>query len=376
MKPLDPRSESAATPKVHPHTFATLDGLRGVAAIAVVLFHYPALVGRQIVPQGYLAVDFFFLLSGFVLTFAYQGRLASGWSLRQFLRVRVARLYPLYCLGLLFGFLVNRLQAIHGTSVGSTSTVLTFLGLGLVFLPYMGGPGTVIFPLNMPSWSVLMELLANVIHAVFYKRPSTMKLLAGIVIGLTGILIAAIRLGNFDFGATNPFAVFALFRVLCSYSLGILLFRFWQKTSVRWKVSPGVISILLVAILAAPIPGRFLVAYEVLASLLLFPMLVFAGASTQPKPRYLRVFLLLGQASYAIYVLQAPLVQLYTRIWANVAHHSAEVYRPWSGLLYACLLVALALFVDYVYDLPARALLKRWLTKGEAKTQRATIATR
>lgn len=373
---MNAKHESAATANGHRHSFATLDGLRGVAAIAVVLFHYPSLVGRQIVPQGYLAVDFFFLLSGFVLTFAYQGRLASGWSLNQFLRVRIARLYPLYCLGLLFGFLVNRLQAMHGTSVGSTTTVLTMLGLGLFFLPYVCGHGTVIFPLNMPSWSVLMELLANVIHAVFYRRPSTTKLLVGVVIGLSGTLIAAIRLGNFDFGATNPFAVFALFRVLCSYSLGILLFRFWQKTRVRWRVSPVVISILLIAILAAPVPGRFLIAYEVLAAVLLFPLLVFAGASTQPKPRYLRIFLLLGQASYAIYVLQAPLVQLYLRAWANVTHHSAEFYRPWSGLLYACLLVGLALLVDYVYDLPARALLKRWLTKGDTKAQPATIVSR
>jgi peptidoglycan/LPS O-acetylase OafA/YrhL len=91
--------------------FTLLDALRGIAALVVVQFHLHELFGRLIFPHGYLAVDFFFMLSGFVLRFAYQQRLDTGWSLSRFLRVRLIRLYPLYLLGLLLGlgmFLLDR----------------------------------------------------------------------------------------------------------------------------------------------------------------------------------------------------------------------------------------------------------------------------
>jgi peptidoglycan/LPS O-acetylase OafA/YrhL len=84
-----------------PHQFATLDGLRGVAAIAVTSLHFRFELGKFLLPHSYLAVDFFFVLSGFVLAYAYEDRLSEGMKPIQFLRLRVIRLYPLYLIGTL-----------------------------------------------------------------------------------------------------------------------------------------------------------------------------------------------------------------------------------------------------------------------------------
>lgn len=136
------------------HAFVTLDGLRGLAAVAVVLFHTPELFGPGLFPAaGYLAVDFFFTLSGFVLAFAYQARLDKGLPTGQFLRVRIARLYPLYLLSLLVGISGAFLQGAFRVHA-SGAIMLAAACLGLFLLPVAGTPTGYIFPYNQPAWSV------------------------------------------------------------------------------------------------------------------------------------------------------------------------------------------------------------------------------
>lgn len=80
-------------------TFHTLDGLRGVAAGTVLIYHFPSLWSPASAPSAYLAVDLFFLMSGFVIEHAYGQRLATGLGVRRFLLLRLIRLYPLYLVG-------------------------------------------------------------------------------------------------------------------------------------------------------------------------------------------------------------------------------------------------------------------------------------
>src|SRR5215210_2241655 len=83
--------------------YHSLNGLRGLAALIVVLFHAAALIGTQLAPGGYLAVDLFFILSGFVIAHAYDHRFAEGLGPLAFIRYRIIRFYPLYLLGLAIG---------------------------------------------------------------------------------------------------------------------------------------------------------------------------------------------------------------------------------------------------------------------------------
>ena len=150
------------------HKLLALDALRGVAACTVVLFHRAS---RMPFPKGYLAVDFFFMLSGFVLTFAYQEKLDGGWSTRDFLATRIARLYPLYLLGFVLGLLVALSDpAIHFGPQGWVSAIPNLLLLPAWVGPHSKPPHA--FPYNIPAWSLFFEVVANVLHALFLRRRS------------------------------------------------------------------------------------------------------------------------------------------------------------------------------------------------------------
>lgn len=350
------------TPKGH--AFVTLDGLRGLAAAAVVLFHVPELFGLALFPSGYLAVDFFFTLSGFVLAFAYQTRLDKGLPTGQFLRVRIARLYPLYVLSLLVGIggaFVQGAFRIHAS--GPIMLVAAFLGLFL--LPVAGTPTGYIFPYNQPAWSVFFELVANNLHAVFYRGASTRRLVYGGLIAFLGLLLAVHRLGNLNFGAYSESAAWAIFRVFGSYTLGMLVYRVWQSRHIP-QVPAIVPAACLLLILAARVPTSMRGGYDLLAATCLFPLLtLFAAASETPK-WLSRPFLSLGAASYAVYVLQYPFIRVFTRAWTRVAHQPPQQVAPWSGLLLLLLLLVTAYAADAVYDLPARARLRTWLLPQRA----------
>ena len=135
--------------------------------------------------KGYLAVDFFFMLSGFVLAFGYQRRLDGGWSTKDFLATRLARLYPLYLLGLMLGFVVSVADPAMQMGVHGWESAV----LNLFMLPAWVSrhPGPLhAFPYNIPAWSLLFEIVANVIHALFLRRRSTGFLIAIIAISAAG----------------------------------------------------------------------------------------------------------------------------------------------------------------------------------------------
>ncbi len=182
-----PRDQPGGESLEKPHQFVTLDALRGVAAIAVMSYHSTPILRHQPFLRGELAVDFFFMLSGFVLTFAYGNRLDAGWGTGAFLKTRLARLYPLYALGLVLGgsfLLAVAPRAQRGT------TALAFAA-GLVVCPspwtFPGGMPW-IFPLNFPTWSLFYEAVANVVHALFLRRRSA-ALVGSLVVVAGGLLV-------------------------------------------------------------------------------------------------------------------------------------------------------------------------------------------
>ena len=108
--------------------FITLDALRGVAAFPVVYLHAQRMFGPQLFPHAHLAVDFFFLLSGFVMAYVYQDRLDQGWTVMGFMRVRILRLYPLYLVGIVGGTVFYLLEGFYGKSNLSFSGIAGLFG--------------------------------------------------------------------------------------------------------------------------------------------------------------------------------------------------------------------------------------------------------
>jgi peptidoglycan/LPS O-acetylase OafA/YrhL len=135
-----------------PH-FVVLDGLRGVAALCVVIFHFGEMVisdySKLWIGHGYLAVDFFFCLSGFVLGYAYDDRITTM-GLGSFFKARLIRLHPLVVFGSVLGLI-----AFYANPFGVPP------GYGMIPYAAIHGGGQSLFGLNAPSWSLFWEYVAT-----------------------------------------------------------------------------------------------------------------------------------------------------------------------------------------------------------------------
>jgi peptidoglycan/LPS O-acetylase OafA/YrhL len=338
------------------HDFVTLDGLRGIAAVAIVTYHFPAFWQHTVTLfESYLAVDFFFVLSGFVLMHAYEQKLRDGMSPLHFMLVRLIRLYPLYLLALILAVLPYAWAALHSTLDGkSPSMLLADVAFAIPMLPspIRGDP----FPLNPPAWSLFFELLANTVFAL-NGRNLTAKRLSVIVAASGLILCCAVVLGWFGFGIAHGAMdagwsgssfVAGLVRVSFSFFAGALIYRVWQKWPNQFHLPVVLIVATLVAVLSAHPPVFLGRVYDLTVTIIVFPALVLIGASSKPSGNWARVFLVLGLASYGVYVLQVPVYT--TRLWVL----GVSSFTPSSGIAFVAFLFLFALTTHYLFDVPFR----------------------
>ena len=181
---------SAAFADTKPH-YDILDGLRGVAAIMVVWFHlfeaYATSHLDQRINHGYLAVDFFFILSGFVIGYAYDDRWKKKMSVKDFLKRRLIRLHPMVVMGAVIGAVMFYFQgcSVWDVSAVSLSMLLTATLLNALLIP--ATPGSEIrglgemYPLNGPSWSLFFEYIGNVLYALFIRKLPTRRGMSGVM---------------------------------------------------------------------------------------------------------------------------------------------------------------------------------------------------
>ena len=185
------RISAAAFADTKPH-YELLDGLRGVAALLVVFYHIFeglsfAAGGTLIttINHGYLAVDFFFILSGFVIGYAYDDRLGKTMSLGNFFKRRLIRLHPMIVMGAVIGAITFCIQGSvqwDGTKI-ATSMVMLALLCAMFFIPAVPGVRYEVrgngemFPLNGPSWSLFFEYIGNILYALFIHRLSKVRCL-------------------------------------------------------------------------------------------------------------------------------------------------------------------------------------------------------
>ncbi len=196
----DTRISAAAFADTKPH-YDLLDGLRGVAALMVIFYHVFEGFATSPIDQrfnhGYLAVDFFFILSGFVIGFAYDDRWKTK-KTKDIVKRRLIRLHPLVILGAVFGVIAFCLQGCEkwdGTQVPASAVMVAFL-IGMFLIPAVPGTGPEVrgngemFPLNGPSWSLFFEYIGNLLYALLIRRMSTRAL--SVLVGLAGVGLASI----------------------------------------------------------------------------------------------------------------------------------------------------------------------------------------
>jgi peptidoglycan/LPS O-acetylase OafA/YrhL len=335
---------------------ASLDGLRGVAAAAVVWFHLTGEAFGVATPfRGYLAVDFFFILSGLVIASAYEARLLTGMSLLTFSKIRLIRLYPLIALGLICGF-ISKLVGFHGNHIGSLAAAAVS---GLFLIPYAGlhGAKVALFPLDVPLWSLMFELLANFFYAAAARCGSRVLKIVGaaaIIIGGGVILYNAIIGNRFEGGDSFPTVWFGFAWVSCMFFIGVGL----QKMLATWRVSmlpsvpfPILGVALLLVLFAGPSFGR---AYDLVAAMVIFPIIVALGTKDCISSSWRPWALLAGALSYPVYV-------LHDATFAHFTHFRGHSQMATLGAMaFAFILILLTGYAAMRwYDEPVRSWLGR-----------------
>jgi peptidoglycan/LPS O-acetylase OafA/YrhL len=322
---------------------AGLDALRGYAAIAVMLMHASVLLDAPwLMPSGFLAVDLFFLMSGFVIAHSYDAKIPSM-GIWGFLKVRVIRFYPLLLLGLGLGALRAAILVLRGQS--TDGMVLAF-GANLLFLPappsaFSAGS---ISPFDGPAWSLFFELWINALYALLLPRLSSKVLAALVCCAGAGLGYLAVTRGNLGGGVHWPEFAIGVARVSFSFPFGVLLFR-WRNALPDLSRLGLLVAPVLLAYFMLPPSALHDLAFVVIVS----PVLVIValrGGAWEPLAAYG------AAASYALYAIHFPLFEL-----LSGATHSLRIdpVLPTAGLIVS-LLVACPL-LDRFYDRPIRRLL-------------------
>lgn len=339
----------------------TLDAMRGVAALAVVLYHADNLIGVQLMPHGYLAVDLFFALSGFVVARAYDWRLAGEWSAARFTVERLIRFWPLYALGLAIGLVREfGLIATHNQFALDAATLAVAFGLAAVFAPFpLQSRDNNLFSINVPSWSLFYELLVNIAYAAAFRWLNRYVIGCLVAIGLALMTAKAIEFGTLDFGARLPGAFGGLARTVFSFGSGVLLFRL--DVARRAPSLPAVVILVSLAV-AFAVPAQFGVAFDLVFAICLSPAIVAIGAGegSQPSAQFERVFEYLGIISFPIYAVHRPLLAM--------GEAAAKILKVEGWILGAVIIGALLIIcslLDRRFDRPIRNYLKRLVGKEE-----------
>ena len=379
--------------------YEILDGLRGVAAIIVVAFDlfetYSAGAAHQILNHGYLAVDFFFVLSGFVIGYAYDDRWdrMTTWD---FFKRRLVRLHPMVIMGTLLGaslFYFSACSAFPMVMQTPWWNVLLMTLLGCLMFPtptswdIRGWWET--NALNGPTWSLMWEYIANVLYALFIRRFS--KLALGIFVGLSACLTLDVTLNIDTFGllSSRGEAAYTLIggwsltpgqlyigisRLLYPFFMGLLLSRIGKLV----KVERGFYwwSLLVTVILVMPRIGGETSqwmngVYEAVSVLALFPLIVAMGAgSNVTGKRSVALCKFLGELSYPLYITHFPLIYMQIA-WARNNPDAPAGMHLFIAVSVFVLSIAIAYACLKLYDEPVREWLKQhWLMKKNTKTSK------
>ena len=383
--------------------FEILDGLRGIAASAVVLlhlnetFHWTHAHTPIVFGHAYLAVEFFILLMGYVLGLAYDRRWEGGLTAGAFCRRRLARLHPFVILGTLLGLVVYWGTGGYPHAFGGLAKLSGWSFAGVVacacaLVPVAGfGP---INPFNGCSWTLFYEYVGNFLYAVFVRRFSRTVLVAATVVSfvLLGCLVLRINLnGLFDLawlhfplfdelaarkgytlvgGISMSAANFwvGCMRLAFPFLAGLLISRLGWKIRLPKGVAAPLCFIALTAIFLIPEGYRVgdkVAAWrlgtpetawlngvvELLAVGLALPLILMVGAGSEVKgARAGRLCLWAGALSYPLYMTHYPFID-----WQMYVCWKVFDWKAWSvGAMCAWAAAQFAFAVGVAY------LAKRW----------------
>ena len=374
--------------------YEILDGLRGVAALLVIGYHlfetYYGGAPNQPINHGYLAVDFFFALSGFVIGYAYDDRW-NRMTTWQFFKRRLIRLHPMIIAGSITAVLLFYFSDCTEFPLVNTMSWWQLLGmmlLGMLMFPVSPAMDVrgwqEFYPLNGPQWSLLWEYLANILYALVIRRFS--KTMLAIFVGISALLTLNLAL-NIDVGGilqprdwgkytvvggwsmTADQELIGIIRLLYPFFCGLLISRMGWLTKVRngfWWTSLIVAVALCIPHLDGHEQALSNGIYQAVCILFVFPLVVSMGAGSKVTGRSARLCRWLGQISYPVYITHYAFIYMQMS-WAE--HHkdlptSTHIFVA-VCLFFLSILTAQAWLK--LYDEPVREWLKKKLFKKQVK---------
>ncbi|GAB3766552.1 acyltransferase family protein [Spirosoma pomorum] len=370
-------TSSASFADTKPH-YNILDGLRGVAAITVVCFHvFEAFATSHLdqrINHGYLAVDFFFILSGFVIGYAYDDRWATM-TVKDFLKRRFIRLHPMVVIGAIIGAGMFYFQGCSAWDVSKVSVTMLTVATLINALLIPATPGFEIrgvgemYPLNGPSWSLFFEYIGNMLYAFVLRKLPTRALSVLVLLAGCGLAVFAIWGPYGDicvgFSLTEENIIGGSLRMLFSFSAGLLLSRVFRPVPVKGAFWIGGLSIVVLSAIPR-IGGSEQLwlngVYDTVCSVIIFPLLVYLGASARTTDQLTtRLCKFLGDISYPLYMVHYPFIYLY---YAWVKNENLTFEQSFPG---AAALVVGSILLAYIclklYDEPVRKLLTNRLLR-------------
>jgi peptidoglycan/LPS O-acetylase OafA/YrhL len=307
--------------------------MRGIAALLVVIYHYSISNGTPVVKNAYIAVDFFFALSGFVISYSYKAKLESGMQFHDFVARRVGRLLPMMAIGMLIGAPALYVYGLRGLSEFRGKEIALSVLSNLSFLPYLNEKrwtisvlhsSGIIFPTDPPLWSIFYEMIASICF-VFLIKLRQRNLLRTWALALSLVVLSAVlrAVGSSslvkvfdDAGWATQYLLSGFPRVLFSFVSGMLIFDWYSRgaSSVPIALSTlpqklGVGSLYLLLIFALSFPFELWGAYYIFSIVFFAPFLILLAAHAQTATRLgARLSSFLGWLSYPIYCLHRPVL--------------------------------------------------------------------
>lgn len=327
--------------------FLWLDGSRGIAAILVMIYHFAEyLKTGSLFKSSYLSVDLFFVMSGFVLTHAYERKLLAGMTFGRFFAIRMIRLYPVYAAATALGLSYYAAKIVLATDDAPTLLSLVDIAtLNAFFIPNHDATSVPLgmFPFAPTSWSLSIELVVSVLFATIFYRMKRQALSIVSAVSAACFVLAALHYRTVDLGWDARTFPPSLFRATAEFAAGMLIYHAVASKAVsggsRWQAMATFAVLIGAMVFMSPGIGRSLLVIAIL-----FPLVLYVQASSEPAGWVAWLCSQLGRGSYPIYLLHTPVL-----LWgAGLAKMLAPDVPGKLGPMLGVSLVVATLVISYL----------------------------
>ncbi len=335
--------------------FEILDGLRGIAALSVVTFHFMEIVysdySKNFIGHGFLAVDLFLCLSGFVIGYAYDDRIREMGFL-EFFKSRLIRLHPLVIFGSILGLLAFLFDPFggHPELYSTGKIILVFLvSILLIPLPIVSDRAFNLFSFNAPSWSLFWEYVANIFYAFVLYKISRRWLILLTILSAAALCFVCYRAGNLMGGWSGGTFLDGGARISFSFLAGLLIYR--SNWIIKNKL--GFIGLAVFLFLAFAMPfSKWNWLTEPMIVLFYFPLLIVLGVGATLTDWLKKLCVFFGKISYPLYMTHYAVMWMFGNYYSSHKPGTAQLSCIIiTGLI---LLLGIAWLVMVTYDIPVR----------------------